>query len=485
MNNMVESVVATAERLEKEMALEAKYWADVLAVSESGWAVCALPHRKHMLGVRFGFAEATRAYQESSIAALPRNHDGTARLEHRLGPKSQRIRVVVERNGQITGRSRLPKPTPDSAPLQDRVLEARNTIFAQELWHEINREARTLLSFGVRNTGQTVTYDVDANMKIIVTLEDLGEHEHSPDNSADNQIAEMLVLGLNLLLTYAHRMNYNQRSQAVQPDRGPNAPPYSILRYLISRAKYHISCDALTYFLTELTATLKRAGISSAAFTKHINPLNTQLLAQQANPLRRVSRCEVLVHNLVQNLDVNAHLTITPEAQIMLRGKSFFFNTNTQFLINLPNSSSSSSFTAAAARQTQPQAQQLLPPNPLEQAYPPFNEPYQDVYEVMQYVRCATVRAITDKLASVVAQRLARDDINWDETMHGPAITDRDEREARFDFSSTDPHILRLTLKSAPNNAGEPDHQYTWALGEDSKAEDFLMQFFGQGATAL
>ncbi len=57
LNSVVDSILASATRLEKEIEHETKYWEQVLAVSDSGWAVCRLPNEKHILGVRYGFSE--------------------------------------------------------------------------------------------------------------------------------------------------------------------------------------------------------------------------------------------------------------------------------------------------------------------------------------------------------------------------------------------------------------------------------------------
>ena len=57
LNNAVDSILASATRLEKEIEKETKYWEQILAVSDAGWSLCRLPNEKHTLGVRFGFAE--------------------------------------------------------------------------------------------------------------------------------------------------------------------------------------------------------------------------------------------------------------------------------------------------------------------------------------------------------------------------------------------------------------------------------------------
>jgi len=56
-NKTIDSILASATRLEKEIETETQYWEHVLAISDKGWSVCRLPNEKHVLGVRFGFSE--------------------------------------------------------------------------------------------------------------------------------------------------------------------------------------------------------------------------------------------------------------------------------------------------------------------------------------------------------------------------------------------------------------------------------------------
>ena len=63
LNNAADSILRSAAKLEKEMKLEAKYWADVLAVKEKGWRVCRYPRERQTLGVRYGFLECRSKLQ--------------------------------------------------------------------------------------------------------------------------------------------------------------------------------------------------------------------------------------------------------------------------------------------------------------------------------------------------------------------------------------------------------------------------------------
>lgn len=57
LSKTVDSILASATRLEKEIELETKYWEQILDVSKSGWEVRRLPSEKQTLGVRIGFSE--------------------------------------------------------------------------------------------------------------------------------------------------------------------------------------------------------------------------------------------------------------------------------------------------------------------------------------------------------------------------------------------------------------------------------------------
>ncbi|KAG6033091.1 hypothetical protein E4U41_007007 [Claviceps citrina] len=43
--------------LQREVQAENRYWEDVVAVKQSGWAICRVPNERHTLGVKFGFSE--------------------------------------------------------------------------------------------------------------------------------------------------------------------------------------------------------------------------------------------------------------------------------------------------------------------------------------------------------------------------------------------------------------------------------------------
>jgi len=57
-----DSLLKSATRLEEEMGKEARYWEQVLSISEQKWPVCRMPKERHTIGVRFGFSEGMQFF---------------------------------------------------------------------------------------------------------------------------------------------------------------------------------------------------------------------------------------------------------------------------------------------------------------------------------------------------------------------------------------------------------------------------------------
>jgi mediator of RNA polymerase II transcription subunit 17 len=453
-NNMVDSVVAAAERLEKEIELETKYWADVLAVSDDGWTVCSLPQERHTLGVRFGFAESAPEFKNSSIAPLIRNDNGTIKLGvGRVGGRCQRIRITIKKDGKIADQSPLPERTPDDAPLKDRVREARNTIFHQELWYELNREARVLLAYDVYYDGPAIVWKQDNETEFIFTLEDLDKREDVNTNYAEGiRSATAAYSFIQFLLFQSHRQNYHKRTSLSPSVRqtDPNNPPYNILRSLITRFEYFKNAADLGSYLDKLIHTLRCAGIATASYSATLSPPNSS--ASEANQIRRMPSTELLwIHQLVSNLGSLYTFTITPEARIWCHSRGFMRPLiGTYFYMALKPQFAES---------------KDLPRNPLEVLYPP-SDPCTDVQEAIYYLCQASVRVLSQKLAKTAAEKLANGDIQWSETISGIGIKDNKGRDARIDVEVLDKKVV-LSLKARWHD-GKTSCSRSWSWESDN-----------------
>ncbi|KAI1825014.1 subunit 17 of mediator complex-domain-containing protein [Xylaria intraflava] len=469
-DNMADSVLAAAERLEREIELETKYWADVLDVSDDGWAVCALPQEPHTLGVRFGFAESAPEYRDSSIAPLVRNDDGTVRLGvGKVGSGSQRIRVTIKKNGEIVDQSPLPRRIPDDAPLKERVREARNTIFHQELWYELNREARILLAHDVYYEGSAILWKQDKAIEFVFTLEDLDEQDDvNIDYAAGIRSSATTYLFLQFLLFQSHRQNYYKRTSLSPSTRqtDANTSTYNILRNLITRFEYFSNSTELGSYLDKLTYTLRLAGISTVSYSSLLLPPNPP--TSGATPARHTPTTELLwIQQLVSNLGSLCTFNITPEVRIWFHSRGFvrpFIGTYFYPTLKYPFTENKD-----------------LPPNPLEVIYPPPDY-CANVQEAIYYLCQATVRILCQRLAQTAVEKLADSSIVWTETLEGIGLKNNKGLEAFVSIDADEK--LVLTLEANWQN-GQTSRSQTWTWESDNQGtgngsiEDILLKLLG------
>ncbi|KAM3533906.1 hypothetical protein MY4038_002784 [Beauveria bassiana] len=327
-----------------EMAAEGRYWEGVMGVRQAGWSVCRVPgggggsgsgSDAHApgLGVRFGFSEAAPEFQRNGLAPIRRGDDGVPWLDMgRLGGTPERLVVTYERGGKVVGRAASQELHDDddddeAGSLQARVLGARNTIFAQELWHELTREARSLAAYDVHpDDEKRLVCAIDADARIIVELlpasttaaqsqpdarDDDGDDD---ENLPENTTAEAISLALHILLTYAHRCNELLRIRPLPPHvprtRGQHV--HTLLRPIIARLLYARSARSATQLVGNLVQTLRRAGITDSSFTLCTpQPTVADFAAANTGP-NQPSAAVSLVRHMLQPTDFALDVALLP-----------------------------------------------------------------------------------------------------------------------------------------------------------------------------
>ncbi|KAG5919690.1 hypothetical protein E4U42_006437 [Claviceps africana] len=379
--------------LQKEAEAENKYWQDVVAVKQAGWAICRVPNQRHALGVKFGFSEAAADFKNNGLAPMHRGYGGSIELDlGRLGGVSEGLVVTYEKGGKIVGRSIPRQRSRDGASLEARVLEARNTIFSQELWHELMREARTLAAHDVKLEGSRLTYQVDDCSRIILELAALepgggGGGKNDDDNDNDklqnnkpddhdnsyyDNMAEAISLSLHILLSYAHRYNELMRTRPLPPHisrtRGQQA--YALLRPVIARMASVRSIRACTEFIGSITKALRHAGFSSSSFTLRTAPYSVVDATTSQGP-NQPAGSQSLVRNTLQPIESNINWTVLVDTRLTVRSRTFLFPVTTTFYhIVLP------------------------PSSVLGSICPPFPDGYVDTRGLFDYLRTATARVL-------------------------------------------------------------------------------------------
>ncbi|KAF4253314.1 hypothetical protein CNMCM8714_006496 [Aspergillus fumigatus] len=343
-NAAADKLLKSASRLENEVASETRYWHEVLAVKDKGWKLCRLPRQGQTLGVQYGFLEATPIFRDRGLAALRRSEDGTLILDKGLVPtKAKTVRVRVKDRGIITGCSkpyRSAAQDPDS--IEGRILQARDTLYEEELFHELFREARIMGSQGVTTRQNLVQFPVSEEQEILLDLVDPDQEVYVDDEATKseehNVLADALAHSIRILLCYAHRQNLRRRTQpppALSPKRR-HIPEYQLLRPIMAYLQHSFHVRWLETFMKDVYGVLQSAGLSCSFTATPYSSVNL------SNINRSVPKVEGLIRQFLLPLEstFSADL-LTPQSSFKVKSRTNLsvppFGTQFEILLNLPH----------------------------------------------------------------------------------------------------------------------------------------------------
>ncbi len=259
---------------------------------------------------------------------MRRNEDGTITLDQGLAtPEPQTLRVRIQDGKIETGASAVPKAAVEGAPVETLILEARNTIFAEELWQELNRESRTLGAFSVKSKDDTLICPLSDSKTIIIDLVPLGDSP-SHFSGPDNQTAEGILLALNLLLSYAHRQNYSRRTQPppLITNEKRTTPPYNLLRAFLTRLKHEETVSQMHNLMRPLCRALQAASVKPATYA--LKPKVWPFLSQYPIPER-------MVMTMTDRLETITTFAITEDMSITITAQTGLLKVVTFFVLGV------------------------------------------------------------------------------------------------------------------------------------------------------
>jgi mediator of RNA polymerase II transcription subunit 17 len=248
----------------------------------------------------------------------------------------QYIRVRIEEHDE-TGSSIIPSAIADDAPIEARIQQARNTVNNVELWQELNREARTLSSLGVRSKDDTLTCPLTGTKTIVIDIVPLEESTNSPPHPSrsDDNIAEGISLALHLLLSYNHRLSRRRRTQPPLPLSAQKRPipPAPLLRPLITRLAHQTNLSSIQGLLTPLSTILSSLGLT---------PLPTYTLSTPPPPphLASLPPTEATTLSLIESITNTLTLTIHPSFTLTTTIRTTLFPPTTTFGLSVTPPSS-------------------------------------------------------------------------------------------------------------------------------------------------
>ena len=154
--------------------------------------------------------------------------------------------------------------------LEARIRYARDSLYDEELYHEMIRESRTLASLGVGMNRSSIYYEsrVQSNAAVQLSLDlmSLDEDHSLISETSDNEdaLAQAVVLAARLLLGQAHRERLKKRSELPAPlsDKQKDEKPIlPILRPIISFVLHRSALDRLNSYMNVVARVLESANL--------------------------------------------------------------------------------------------------------------------------------------------------------------------------------------------------------------------------------
>ena len=208
---------------------------------------------------------AYSGFRDKGLAALRPDEEGHLYLDaERRSSINRRLRVrVLQRGFPKSKASGHANSGAQDESLEQTILSARNSIFDEELHHELHREAQHLANQGVQSIENAIVlpYEEDKQIEIQLVSRETLEDEQ-PTNY--DTIPDIIVLFLRILLCQAHQQNLQRRSLPPAPihKEQRSRPVYAILKPVIEILQHRSHVAALHRLLDEYRKSLTKAGLS-------------------------------------------------------------------------------------------------------------------------------------------------------------------------------------------------------------------------------
>ncbi|KAB8338862.1 hypothetical protein FH972_021806 [Carpinus fangiana] len=322
LGDSADSLLKSATRLESEMKKEAQYWEDVLSIKEEGWSVCRVGTGS-TIGVHYGFLEAAAQFSAQGMAALRPDDAGHVKLDQGLRRIPKAIRVRIRQGERIISKSRVRACEGDQAPIEAMIRQARDSLFEEEMYHELMREARGMLPSGVQVNDATIVAPMDSldparppgetaePRQILIDL--VPRSSDMLDIIEPDSTADTLALAMRILMTGVYHQKFYSRTQPPPPlSKDKKAPAlYRILRPILSYTIHSAAFSTIRKSLLPVFAALKSASIESSMQTSQVAPSIDSLLELAATSGKsKTKRMERLVSALCEPLANSVTLAI-------------------------------------------------------------------------------------------------------------------------------------------------------------------------------
>ena len=274
--------------------------------------------------------EAAPDFRDRGLAALRRGVDGNTVLDQGLTVSHHKtLRVQIRDRSVLVGTSSLPGVSGNvDNPIEELILRARNNIFEEELFHEINREARTLACQVVYSLDNVIHVPSLDDGEVLIDMVPLssGLTQSGVSSGEEDKLAESIALSLRILLSYAHRQNLRRRSQLPPPltERKPPRVIYAILRPILTYLQHQSALTATRRSLRVMLRPFVAAGLRCDFDVATLSSLKPMTLVE-VNTDPGKAQVETLIDALNRPLESSVTITLPALTKLDVRIRTHLY----------------------------------------------------------------------------------------------------------------------------------------------------------------
>ncbi|OCK82214.1 hypothetical protein K432DRAFT_433628 [Lepidopterella palustris CBS 459.81] len=376
LESAADNILQAATRLETEVRKETKYWEQVLSIAEKGWSVRRITRQGHRptLGVQFGFSEASDYFKGRGLAPLRMNNDGAIILDAELTQRPKSVRVRVMEDGNITGTSKIASIDNALQPsIEDLIRRARDSLFEEELYHEMALETRTLLSYDVKIRNSVIHFPAPISddpsspgRTLLIDIVSIDEVQPETDSHTSDGLAQNVAEVLRVLLSHAHRERLSRRSRIPPPlsENRPQNPSPPILRSLLYYFQSSKAINSIRNYFLRTRKTLMSAGLHVSfklSFDSTLSSISKIIKESEQSGTENSALLDQLVRLLLTPVQTTATLslpssvanpTLQEELNVSLRTSMAAPIYGTEYTLTVPHSSVKSLYSDKDSKRT-------------------------------------------------------------------------------------------------------------------------------------
>jgi mediator of RNA polymerase II transcription subunit 17 len=245
--------------------------------------------------------------------------DGSIMLDPALALKPKTLRVRISEDGQIKGTSRLPiEGEAKQVAIEKTIQLARDSLFEEELYHEMSLETRHLLAYGVDFRDSVISVDASGTSgrhrqrKLLIDCIPREEPISGSKDHSFDWLAQNVAEGLRLLLAHEHSMRLYRRSQLPPPlsSQKREQPTPQLLRSLLAIIRHLEDVDSLYSYLETVVRSLGSAGLNVKLESTRETAWASLAESLKAPSTRAISATDQLLEMFLKPFDGRATLSL-------------------------------------------------------------------------------------------------------------------------------------------------------------------------------